>query len=75
MKGQTKKSERIYRIKGGVREGQERNGIEGRVEGSSMEGQSGREQKLQLAKKQFESRVRARFGSETCTPLRCFISL
>lgn len=41
---------------------------------SSKEGPSGREQKLQLAKKRFESRVRARFGSETCT-LRRFISL
>jgi len=37
--------------------------------GSSIEGQLGREQKLQLDKKQFESRVRARFGSETCAAL------
>lgn len=44
------------------------------AEDTSMEGRSGREQKLQLDKKQFESRVRARFGAETCTPRR-FISL
>jgi len=30
-----------------------------------MEGQD-RKQKLRLDKKQFENRVRARFGSETC---------
>lgn len=40
-----------------------------------MEEQLGREQKLQLDKKQFESRVRTRFGSETYTLLYIAINI
>lgn len=59
--------------KGGrIREKWNRKGL---GEGSSMEGQLDREQKLRLDKKQFESRVRVRFGSETCALLYIAINI